>query len=146
VTGPFHEFLLVEAPESARDEYVAFIRSPRAIRIPDDLIAYLDDSLQWIESRLPDGRGWRPYMGLNHYGPTVLEYRATQKLSVILRAWITLFREAPDTLRLTGYYLPEESAYETFSFERAAIVSLFEELADLAANVREGQCILHLGI
>jgi len=142
--GPYHEFLLVERSRHEPADYLALIHHAHAIKVPDDLVRYIADSLDWIESSNPAGGS--KGSGLNYYGPTIVESSGAQRLAGLLQAWAALFRLGPEELELTGYWSPSSGKYERLLFNRDKVVILFDQVAHLAARVTSTSYLLHLGI
>jgi hypothetical protein len=120
------------------------------VRVHDDLLHYLDDTLKWIDSYNP-GRQ-QPQSGLNLHGVTVIT--APESAAEIVEAWASLSSRSPKKLKLTGAYgwtarRPDSGRHEHLRFDRDVVVRKVSRLAALcrqAAASRGEKYVLHLGI
>ncbi len=88
--GPYHDFLLLSRAEHRFSDYMEFINDPVAIRIEDDLIRYIADTLEWIPTLNP-AKNNESHRGLCYYGPTVIHTEGAQVASPIFNGWAELF-------------------------------------------------------
>jgi hypothetical protein len=133
--------------------YARFINKSNGVRIHDDLIRYIADSLSWI-STLNPATG-KIGAGLNFYGPTAILSEGASVAQRIFCAWAELFSLGPSELELTGGWSqvegePMESGrHEKLIFSRDMIVANLITLADYANQVSLSPkefYVLHLGI
>ncbi|WP_433751973.1 hypothetical protein [Paenibacillus amylolyticus] len=118
--------------------------------LEDEFIAYLYDSLQWLDT-------WNPSTcmrcsGLNNDGITVIEEQdALLKFHQLIRAWIDVFSHAPDPIVLTGNYCFDEKeqkgCYEKLVYNKVELIDELHKLANMAVYAGvNGKCIVHFGI
>lgn len=154
MAGLYHDFLLLKKEDRrSSNYYMGFIGDPRAIRLSDDLIEYIDDTLDWVPTFNPAKKKSRH--GLCLCGITEIHAEGASVLASILDAWAQVFGYGPRVLSLTGEWATEEDMllnegkYETLSFNRDETVAALSKLADCARRVvaTDGEhFILHLGI
>jgi len=149
-----HGFLLV--PDNGAD-YSFWKRpntaAPSTVELHDDLVVYLWDSLDWIQTSNPSNPAeWRGF-GLNMHGPTVIRLDQAAKLASVLRGWASLFAMGPQELRLKGPFTwvhgesIDRGNYEYFCVSRAAVVELLARVASLADQAADGtKYLLHRGV
>ncbi|MCC9608872.1 hypothetical protein LOC68_08090 [Blastopirellula sp. JC732] len=150
---PTHKFLLLPENEGDYAAYAQHVSDPRALKVSDDLIRYMLDTLNWIPSINPANQAaWNGY-GLNYYGPTVINKTGAPKAARIFLMWGSLFQEGPDKIELTGSYqwlegAPESSGqYEKITMPRESIAKTILDLAELAEGAISGEFyLLHVGI
>jgi hypothetical protein len=153
-----HEFWLLQATEWSYGEQndIAFLRThPTRITIPDDLIWYIHDSLEWVETVNPsNSKNWKG-TGLNMYGPTIITESGAARLASILTVWADLFDNGPPILQLSGlwtYDTDEEGKkssgkYNVITIERDIFVTTLRTLAEYAHKAQEDNTfILHFGL
>jgi hypothetical protein len=144
--GPYHHFVVVSRAEFQPADYQQFAGQSHNVRVSDDVIHYIADSLDWIDSRNPASRTLTEGRGLNWYGPTVLEAESAKRLSRVLRAWAGVFAEGPESFELTGHWGPEEAKYERIPYRREELVTSLQAVASLCDEVNDSNFLLHLGI
>src|SRR5437868_3532505 len=128
--GPYHEFLLLpEGEDGARiysefwdadpwdsrkqPSYRAFRLANQGISVPDGLIGYMFDSLNWVptehlfEELEKWAMLWRGH-GLDYHGHTAIRRRGAPVFRHICEGWAALFSQAPRTFVLRGSLLPDE--------------------------------------
>ena len=106
-----------------------------AIRIHDDVMHYMEDSLNSITCYNPAQKMMR-HKGLNFYGPTVIKKDGAVDAQKIFTTWATLFSKG------TGAY-PEIRIY------REEVVDSLRTLAKYSksvANSNGALFLLHLGM
>src|SRR5690348_15303189 len=85
-------------------DYTHHFHSAEAVRLDDDLVVYMLDTLNWIPTINPSNptqwKGW----GLNYYGPTVISKVGAPKAARIFGLWADLLDEGPDEYSLTSGY------------------------------------------
>jgi len=151
--GPYHDFLMLSRTEHRFSDYRQFIHDPRAVRLADDLLHYIADTLEWIPTHNPAKN--ESHRGLCFYGPTVIHTEGASAAAEIFGAWSTLFACGPKNCKLTGGWTmiendpPNEGEYEKLNFDRDDLVRKLRQIADYAKHVvdTDGDCfILHLGV
>ena len=128
------------------------MNDPSAIRIHDDLMHYMFDTLKWIPSFNPDKRV--PYSGLCTCGNTVIKSDGAVIAARVFHAWANLFAHGPEQLCLTGLWSstegePHSGQYLRIEVRRDEVVSKLMILAGYADQVAESNdelYMLHMGI
>jgi hypothetical protein len=167
--GPYHDFLLLPEGEVGKQIYIrfwdaepydatdpsdyrAFRRENQGIRVPDDLVGYIFDTLQWVPTEHPYeelgtwAMPWRGY-GLDYHGMTAISKRGAPVFRRICEAWAALFSQAPRSFELRGRWLPDEGHYERLEFHPEEIVPLLQKLVRHAERASTGEFfVLHVGI
>jgi hypothetical protein len=111
------------------------------VQIPDDLMHYLHDSLQWVKSTNP-AKNYETGWGFNLYGPTGFSGESAALVARILRAWAVLFECGPETLRLRLGADREQT-----DFPRDEVTESLKAVAALAEQASdEGHWLLHIGV
>ena len=150
-----HGFLLLCESENRRSSYMDYAnpssRGPGEVRLHDDVMFYIWDTLNWIPTFNPSTGAQQ--MGLNLQGVTVIDRSGATKAATLFRLWAALFAEGPEPLVLTGSFEyiegqdPAQGHLQRLIFDRALIVRAFQRLAEYADRVSTGGFyILHLGI
>ena len=150
---PTHEFLLLPEKDDDYSGYMAHFRDPSALKLDDDIVLYILDTLQWVPSINPANPGqWGGY-GLNYFGPTIINKSGAGKAARLLRLWAALLQEGPGTLELTGGFEwsdgnPSTSGrYAVVTAPRDYVVKTLIGIADMAEKAISGRYyVLHLGI
>lgn len=149
-----HQFFISEPSKDPDYDYKLFHGRVADVSLHDDLLYYIHDSLKWISSYNPAGK-MKPQTGLNLVGPTVLKCSGARKLSKVLNAWSSLFRQSPRELRLTGGFgwiegqSSDTGTYNRLVFDRDEVVADFESLARLCQEVAESDesvFVMHFGL
>jgi hypothetical protein len=167
--GPYHEFLLLPEGEAGRHIYTnfwdtglsgtpspptyrGFVLSNHGIRVPDDLLEHMLDTLAWVPTEHPfEELGlWKmPWQGhgLDYSRHTAIRKRGAPVFRSICEAWAALFSQAPRSFELRGGWLPDEGQYERLEFHREEIVPLLQKLVRHAERASTGEFfVLHVGI
>ena len=153
MSGPYHDFLLLTRTEHRFSDYMRFINDPRAIRLEDELLHYIADTLEWIPTHNPAKN--EPHRGLCFYGPTVIHTEGASAAATIFGTWAALFASGPENLILTGGWtmiegdLPNQGEYEKLNLDRDDLVRKLRQIADYAKQIVDTDgdyCILHLGV
>lgn len=133
-----HEFILTNQNGNI------FSLNVEKISISDDLILYMGDSLNWIDS-MWNGRDEKK--GLNYYGETIIREQNVDKLRNVIQAWINLFELSTEEFILTGNYLLEENKYEKVPFNKKDVLLQLKSLYFLCEKaIEQNKDILHSGI
>ena len=115
-----------------------------SIAIPDDLIQYIMDSLNWIPSKNPAKSMTREEKGINYHGITLFDQTSAAVMKRVFVAWHSLFINSPEELKLTGDFMSEN---EGAVFNKDNILKLLERLISMIERLEEGNLHLyHLGI
>jgi hypothetical protein len=100
-----HEFWLLQETEwsyGERSDIASLHTHPTRITVHDDLIWYIHDSLEWVETVNPsNSKNWKG-TGLNMYGPTIIPRSGAAQLASSLATWATLLNNGPPILQLSG--------------------------------------------
>lgn len=132
-----HEFIII-------DQNGKFDLDTDKISISDELILYMRDSFNWINS-LWNGKEIKK--GLNYYGETVIKDKNIDKLKDVIHGWIKLFEVSTDEFILTGNYLLEENRYEQILFNKKEVLIQLKSLHYLCEKaIEQNKDILHCGI
>lgn len=147
MAGLYHDFCVVE---NNKVNFSDFINHKENLRIHDDFINYIYDSLIWIKCINPACNN-EEYDGLCLYGPTIIQDKSLLKFKKILSSWVSLFQEAPKEMTLTGYYIQsdevEEGYYEKLKYHRDDLIEKLKQLISLCDEAYSNdKCLLHLGI
>lgn len=146
-----HEFLLI----SRLVDYRGLSKNPYVIDsvdIPDELIEYMADSLNWIPCKNPAISFTQEETGINYYGVTLFDRTSVPTMKSIFMAWHSLFANSPEKLELTGDFVPSShkkslGAYERLVFDRDDVLKLLETLLTMVERIeQENLYIYHLGI
>ncbi|HVF87091.1 MAG TPA: hypothetical protein VM866_05845 [Pyrinomonadaceae bacterium] len=153
MSGLYHDFFLVSRKEHDFSDYMFFINSPNSLKIPDDLIRYMLDTMNWLSTYNPAKS--EDHKGLCLYGPTVIRTEGAGTAAKVFRSYADLFSNDPKKLRLTGPWSAEEGkpraegGYQQIEFERDMVVGELRQLAadlDRVAESDDEMYVLHLGI
>lgn len=132
------------------EQMVSLIAAP--VRLHDDIVRYILDSLNWIPSYNPSKR--ERHTGLNLYGITLISSEGAHRTAQIFRAWGALFSMGPEELDLTGGWTclerpKEEGRYQTIRSNRDSLVKSLQSISmqcDETAVSEHKAFVLHLGI
>lgn len=146
--GPCHDFWLFREGERSYKEYRdLYKRRDAPIRISEDVIQYLNQSLQWV----PTSTG----QGLNLYGVTILNRASGECLQKICSGWAQILSQGPETLVLSFGWMriQDEEGKEAegqpyrFRISRDELVQSLEKLAEYGGLIASGDYFLfHIGI
>jgi len=157
-----HEFILVPKSDYTHDYYLKIERNNygeidvhktgilELVIFPDELILYINDSLQWIPTINPATS--KKGFGLNYCGVTTIDKDGSSIAESVFLSWANLFSNAPNDLKLTGSWTwsgtnENVGEYEKLVYEKDAIVSCFSKLASYCNMVTTRlYYIVHLGI
>lgn len=150
---PMHDFLLLPEKSNDYSDYMQHLKDPKLLKLNDDLVLYIWDTLSWIPTINPANRAeWGGY-GLNYYGPTVINKVGAPKAARIFRRWAALFGEGPAELQLTGGFECKEGEpsssgqYAVVTTARDSVVKIFVQIAELAEQAATGESfVLHWGV
>jgi hypothetical protein len=135
-----HDFVLLDRAIDGEWELTRFIHDPRAIHLHDNFVRYMLDTLKWIPAYNPSTK--TDCLGLNMWGPTLIEHDGAIVAERVFRAWAGLFANGPSMLELTGAYCwregePEGTGrYEQLRYSRDDIVGVLQTLADYAGQIQ----------
>lgn len=155
--GLEHEFFLVTYDEYEEIGYDGYYSSNKdlsnVVLIHDDIVQYIQDTLNWIPSINP-AMNYEKGFGLNNYGITLFDKEGAEVILKLAKAWADLFSSEPPILKLTGdycftasdTYMPEGS-YEITEISRDELVESFRKLQLFSERVISSKyLILHYGI
>ena len=118
--GLYHEFGTVEL-----DSYNIYDSDDTDfVKIPDFLIQYMGDSLQWILSSWNDEEIKK---GISYYGFSIVQGSEIVKLRDIIDSWMNLFQRAPSEFYLTGNYLIDEREYDKILVDKEMIIEILNQ-------------------
>ena len=154
--GPYHSFWLLREDECDYADYIPFAKRKDApIRIADDMLGYVADTLAWVPTRNPNQREAPSWQGLDWHGPTIIEQSGGAIFAQICGGWANLLRCSPERLTLPAHGsfimepISDEAEWTSYRFwtDRDAIVADLERLAEFGRQAATGEFyILHLGI
>ncbi|MDF0553499.1 Coagulation factor 5/8 type-like protein [Kamptonema sp. UHCC 0994] len=150
-----HDFLLLPEGKVNYRDYAKYFHSPFGVKLHDDFIHYVNDTLKWVSTLNPDNpKEWQSY-GLNLYGVTIINKQGAEVFHHVVESWAKLFSKAPAKLQLRGHWMlgideegvENEGDYEQLEFDRDVVVKKLITLANYADKTWSGDFfILHLGI
>ena len=154
LTGPYHDFWILDKKTNSTEDFLDFSgRKDAPVRLEDDLILYLNDTLKWVPTQSVTGDKLK---GLHFYSITIIMDDGAVFLRNLIKNWLGIFKLAPDNFTLTGSYgfqlndeaLPvDEGSYTKHMIHKSILISKLEKLLEMAEVASEGQhFILHLGI
>lgn len=122
----------------------------QTVRIHDDLLHYIGDSLRWIRCYNPSTH--KSHLGLNWYGITIIT--AAEHAAEISDSWLTLFSHSPKRLKLKGPFVsivgvPGSGRWEYLRLDRDAVIQTlnsFSACCRRAASSKGTEAVIHLGI
>ena len=151
-----HEFFLLPKKENVIDWEDWYSRNrlewQDKIEIPDDIILYIFDSLNWVPTLNPETNN--DSHGLNYYGVTLIEKDGAILLKRILESWISLFINGPSVFKLRGKFIwveeNKDDGYwqrENIEFERDYVIRILKKLKDFSCRLENDNVfIMHYGI
>ncbi|MEZ3434873.1 MAG: hypothetical protein K1W34_09700 [Lachnospiraceae bacterium] len=121
-----------------------YLNVKKKITVPDEIIQYIGDSLQWVSSKWNNSKKKK---GISYYGFSVIEGAEIRRLGGIVRGWKELFELAPEDFYLTGSFQPDEGRYEKNKINRQELMKILDSWIQLCETALEkGELILHEGI
>jgi hypothetical protein len=157
-----HEFFLIKEANDyqqyADPDYLnRHIRKQSSVvKIHDDLVLYMWDTLQWIPSLIPAENQTIHTYGLNYYGITIINKEGSGIFYHVMESWANLFSKAPIEFKLTGSWVQDiddqglestEGYYQKIDVPRDTLVNRLKTLVAYATEVSRGDYfILHWGI
>lgn len=138
--GLYHEFGAVEL-----DSYNIYDSDDMEfVKIPDFLIQYMGDSLQWIMSSWNDEEIKK---GISYYGFSIVQGSEIVKLRDIIDSWMNLFQRAPSEFYLTGNYLIDEREYDKILVDKEMIIEILNQWkAKCELAIQNEWGLVHKGI
>ncbi|MHB9338620.1 coproporphyrinogen III oxidase [Fusobacterium pseudoperiodonticum] len=117
------------------------------IYISDDLISYIFDTLNWIDT-FSDLKTSDTENGLNYHGVTYFKGDSIRKLRKIIFYWRELFNVAEKKFELMGiYYSPKRKKYLKNRYSKKEVIESLENLINLCDGAeKENKIIEHRGI
>ena len=117
------------------------------IYISDDLISYIFDTLNWIDT-FSDLKTSDTENGLNYHGVTYFKGDSIRKLRKIIFYWRELFNVAEKKIELMGiYYSPKRKKYLKNRYSKKEVIESLENLINLCDGAeKENKIIEHRGI
>jgi hypothetical protein len=117
------------------------------IYISDDLISYIFDTLNWIDT-FSDLKTSDTENGLNYHGVTYFKGDSIRKLRKIIFYWRELFNVAEKKFELIGiYYSPKRKKYLKNRYSKKEVIESLENLINLCDGAeKENKIIEHRGI
>lgn len=117
------------------------------IYISDDLISYIFDTLNWIDT-FSDLKTSDTENGLNYHGVTYFKGDNIKKFKKIIFYWKELFNIAEKKFELMGiYYSPKRKKYLKNRYSKKEVIESLENLINLCDRAeKENKIIEHRGI
>ena len=117
------------------------------IYISDDLISYIFDTLNWIDT-FSDLKTSDTENGLNYHGVTYFKGVNIKKFKKIIFYWKELFNIAEKKFELMGiYYSPKRKKYLKNRYSKKEVIESLENLINLCDGAeKENKIIEHRGI
>ena len=117
------------------------------IYISDDLISYIFDTLNWIDT-FSDLKTNDTEKGLNYHGVTYFKGDSIRRLKKIIFYWKELFNIAEKKFELMGiYYSPKRKKYLKNRYSKKEVIESLENLINLCDRAeKENKIIEHRGI
>ena len=117
------------------------------IYISDDLISYIFDTLNWIDT-FSNLKTSDTENGLNYHGVTYFKGDSIRKLRKIIFYWRELFNVAEKKFELMGiYYSPKRKKYLKNRYSKKEVIESLENLINLCDRAeKENKIIEHRGI
>ena len=117
------------------------------IYISDDLISYIFDTLNWIDT-FSDLKTSDTENGLNYHGVTYFKGDNIKKFKKIIFYWKELFNIAEKKFELMGiYYNPKRKKYLKNRYSKKEVIESLENLINLCDRAeKENKIIEHRGI
>ncbi len=117
------------------------------IYISDDLISYIFDTLNWIDT-FSDLKTCDTENVLNYHGLTYFKGDSIRKLRKIIFYWRELFNVAEKKFELMGiYYSPKRKKYLKNRYSKKEVIESLENLINLCDGAeKENKIIEHRGI
>ena len=155
-----HEFFLIKEEldytRYADSDYLNnYIRTQYNVKLHDDFVQYIWDTLEWIPSFNPQPLQITKTYGLNYYGITIINKEGSEIFHHVMESWANLFSKAPIKLNLTGSWVQDidnegletNGNYQKIEFQRDILVNKLKTLASYANQAARGEYfILHWGI
>ena len=117
------------------------------IYISDDLISYIFDTLNWIDT-FSNLKTSDTENGLNYHGVTYFKGDNIKKFKKIIFYWKELFNIAEKKFELMGiYYSPKRKKYLKNRYSKKEVIESLENLINLCDGAeKENKIIEHRGI
>jgi hypothetical protein len=125
-----------------------WINHRKAIRIHDDVMHYLQDTMNWVTCYNP-AQKMTKHRGLNFYGPTVIKKDGAVDAEKLFTAWANLFSIGPKRIKLTVGDSKETGSYSAIRIDRDEVVDRLRTVAKYSKSVANSNAelfLLHLGI
>ncbi|NEW09926.1 hypothetical protein GK047_29010 [Paenibacillus sp. SYP-B3998] len=153
--GLIHDFILLTRDEIDRGiNYYDFSRQvnhERVVHLSDDIIGYIQDTLNWVTTFNPSINKYQ--FGLNYFGVSYIDKQGVGPFSNILKAWLLLFTQAPDLMKLTGNFTYSEDEdeskghYEKLYLRKHELIVEFNRLIEFCDCIeKDNYAIIYLGI
>ena len=145
MAGLYHDFFIKGVSQDNAQ------KRKDTIRLDDDLIGYIYDSLKWVKSYNPSKQ--ESCMGLCLYGVTEIRGDALIQFKNIISVYRNLFEYAPNKIVLTGSYAFEDGEdmdsgrYEKLLYDKKDMLKTLDDFINMCEKaLSEDKCILHYGI
>ncbi|BAY20965.1 hypothetical protein NIES2100_07090 [Calothrix sp. NIES-2100] len=148
-----HNFFFVEG----KIKYSSFSQfnqmEPDAV-LHDDVMRYLRDSSQWVQSIQVSFPYKRESYGLDEYGTNIIDEKGAKTFYGVICAWKDLFSQAPEVFEITTGVVCDHEGRAKYPLEfikvslnRDFLVENLQKLSEYAKQAAHGDgYILHLGM
>lgn len=162
MSGLLHDFMLLNYVEHPVENWQQWYHNPAAMKIHDDILQYIADSLRWIPTYNPAAK--LPCHGLCWCGPTIIDTTGAKIAARVFASWAELFSCGPNEIELTGQFswqsenateqdgaervVSGSAGYERLNMNRDELTMNLRTLASYAERIEQTDAlyILHLGI
>jgi hypothetical protein len=142
-----HDFLLLDCIIDRDVDLSQFVNDSRALKLHDDVVRYMTDTLVWIPCFNPSR--WEKCDGLNMWGVTLIREDGASIAQSIFRSWANLFASGPEVLNLQGNFDLEKERHDRFKLSRDDCVDTLNQIAGYLTQVQESKgnlTVLHFGV
>jgi hypothetical protein len=145
MAGLNHDFLLLSTRENPYTDYMKWINHRKTIRIHDEVMHYMQDTLNWITCYNPAQKMMK-HNGLNFYGPTVIKKDGAVDAEKLFATWANLFSIGPKRIKLKeAYGWTEGKGKESaIRIDRDEVVDRLRTLAKYSKSVANSNGVLFL--
>ncbi|MBC2172094.1 hypothetical protein [Listeria booriae] len=137
--GLNHDFM------SSKIGIVKYQAVHEGVKVGDNLMSYMLDSLQWIDTEWNElGNRNR---GLNYYGITIFRGDSLKLLMDIVSSWVNLFQHAPSQFTMTGDFQLDSNTYEKIEYQKAEVIAQLTKLVEICEAAWNNDIqVVHFGI
>lgn len=140
-----HEFCLLPKIDKKEKLTYNLIKemAEEIVKIDDELILYLNDSLNWVNSII----NAKESNGISYYGITIFQEENIVKLKNVILKWSELFILAPEEIKITGEYDEKNKKYKIIKLNKKNTCQSLKKLSELLEMAKdEEKVIVYMGI